>query len=102
MLLFALSTFGTLAFNPTSEVFVRNHGVQDCFLFDDESQKNHMCGTTRWMVESSGKSWDVIANNFAKRMAKCPESAIHTLKALAMKEWCVPEMKRHLTGPVLV
>ena len=102
MLLFALSKFGPLLFNPTPDVFVRNHGVQDCFLFNDEAQQRHMCGTTRWMIESSGKSFDLIANTFARRMAKCPEAAVHTLKALAMKEWCVPELKRHLTGPVIV
>jgi hypothetical protein len=102
MLLFALSNCGPLLFNPTPEVFVRNHGVQDCFLFNDESQQKHMCGTTRWMIESSGKSFDLIANAFAKRMAKCPDSAVPTLRTLAMKDWCVPELKRHITGPVIV
>ena len=90
MLLFALSNFGPLLFNPTPGVFVRNHGVQDCFLFSDDARQKHMCGTTRWMVESSGKSFDLIANTFAQRMAKCPEAAVATLQALAMREWCVP------------
>jgi hypothetical protein len=102
MLLFALSTLGTLLFNPTPEVFVRNHGVQDCFRFNDEAQQKHMCETTRWMVELSGKSFDFIATTFAKRMTRCPEAAIHTLRALALKEWCVPELNRHLTGPVIL
>jgi hypothetical protein len=102
MLIFALSNLGPLLFNPTPEVFVRNHGRQDCFLFDDQARQQRMCGTTRWMVESSGKSFDLIAKTFARRLARCPEAALPTLKILAMKEWCVPEMKRHLAGPVLV
>jgi hypothetical protein len=102
MLMFALSTFGSVLFNPTPEVFVRNHGVQDCFLYNQDAQNKHMCETTRWLVETSGKSWDLIAKTFAKRMAQCPESAVPTLQSLAMKEWCVPELKRHLTEPVLV
>jgi hypothetical protein len=102
MLLFALSNFGPLLFNPTPEVFVRHHGLQDCYLFDDEARQQRMCGTTRWMVETSGKSFDLVAKTFARRMARCPESAVPTLQSLAMKEWCVPEMKRHLTGPVIV
>jgi hypothetical protein len=102
MLMFALSTSGPLLFNPTPQAFVRNHGVQDCFLFDHTTQERHMCGTTRWMIETSGKSWDLIANTFAKRMAKCPENALPTLQALALKEWCVPELKRNVLEPVLV
>jgi hypothetical protein len=35
-------------------------------------------------------------------MAMCPPDAIHTLKALALKEWCVPEMTRNVTAPVRV
>ena len=102
MHMFALSTFGSVLFNPTPEVFVRNHGVQDCFLFNDETRQAQMCKTTRWMVETSGKSWDAIAKSFAKRMAQCPPGAVSTLKALAMKEWCVPELKRHLAEAMLV
>lgn len=102
MLLFALSKSGPVLFNPTPGAFVRNHGVQDCFLFSDDARQKHMCGTTRWMIESSGKSFDLIANTFAQRMAKCPEAAVATLQALALREWCVPELKRHLTGPVIV
>jgi hypothetical protein len=102
MLLYALSDCGPLLFNPTPEVFVRNHRVQDCFLFNDATQQKHMCGTTRWMIESSGKSFDLIAKTFARRMAKCPDFAVSTLQTLAMKEWCVPELKRHITEPVIV
>lgn len=102
LLLFALSNFGPLLFNPMPEVFVRNHGVQDCFLFNDEARRKHMCETSRWMIEISGKSYDLIAKTFARRMAHCPEAAVPTLSALAMMEWCVPELKRHLTGPITV
>jgi hypothetical protein len=95
MLIFALSTFGPFLYNPIPEAFVRNHGVQDCFLFDAQSRINHMCETTRWMVQSSGKSWDLIAGNFEKRMALCPENALPTLRTLAKKEWCLPELNRN-------
>jgi hypothetical protein len=101
MLVFALSTLGSILFNPTPEVFVRNHGFQDCFQFDDQARQRHMCSTSRWMVETSGKSWDVIGKSFARRMASCPAPAVPILNALAMKEWCVPEIRRHLTAPVL-
>jgi glycosyltransferase involved in cell wall biosynthesis len=102
MLLFALSTHGPFLFNPVPQAFVRNHGNQDCFAFDGEARIRHMCRTTWWMVQTSGKSWDLIARSFARRMAMCPPDAIHTLKALALKEWCVPEMTRNVTAPVRV
>jgi glycosyltransferase involved in cell wall biosynthesis len=95
MLIFALSAFGSFLYNPVPEVFVRNHGVQDCFSFDGQTRINHMCETTRWMVQSSGKSWDQIASNFEKKMALCPESARPTLRLLAGKEWCLPELNRN-------
>jgi glycosyltransferase involved in cell wall biosynthesis len=101
MLVFALSTFASFVFNPVPEGFVRNHGVQDCFTFEEKKRDDHMCATTRWMVETSGKSWDVVAKSFAKRMALCPTDAVHTLKALSLKEWCVPELLRHLRNPIL-
>lgn len=102
MLMFALATSGPLLFNPTPQVFVRNHGAQDCFLFDELAQQRHMSATTRWMVETSSRSWDAILHNFAKRMAQCPEHAIHTLRALAEKEWCLPEMKRNAAELAMV
>jgi hypothetical protein len=95
MIVFALSQAGPLLFNPTPEVFVRNHGVQDTYLFADGERARHMCATTRWLVESSGKSWDAIIHNFSKRMAQCPAHALPTLRALAEKSWCLPEMKRN-------
>ena len=95
MLLFALSASGPLLFNPTPQAFVRNHGVhQDSFLYDGEAQRRHMCGTTRWIIESSGQPLDVIVKTFMRRMAQCPKVAVPTLKALAMREWCIPELKR--------
>jgi glycosyltransferase involved in cell wall biosynthesis len=97
MLLFALSSFGSVLFNPLPEAFIRNHGNQDCFAFNTEARIRHMCETTRWMVQSSGKSWDVVAKSFARRMALCPVEAVPTLKALASMEWCLPEINRNLT-----
>ena len=55
-----------------------------------------MCETTRWMVETSGKSWQIVAELFSKRMALCPPEALPTLKTLAEKEWCLPEINRQL------
>jgi glycosyltransferase involved in cell wall biosynthesis len=101
MLNFALSTCAPFVFNPVPEGFVRNHGVQDCFTFDEQKRIDHMCATTRWMVETSGKSWDVVAKSFAKRMSQCPAEAVATLKALSLKPWCVPEMLKHLREPIL-
>jgi len=99
MLIFALSAFHSFIYNPIPEVFVRCHGVQDCFSFSDESRLQHMCKTTEWMVQTSGKSWELIATNFAKRMALCPAEAMPTLRALASKAWCLPEIARHLKDP---
>lgn len=102
MIVFALSQAGPLLFNPTPEAFVRNHGVQDTYLFPDADRARHMCATTRWLVESSGKSWDAIVHNFSKRMAQCPAHAMPTLRALAKMEWCLPEMQRNAADVVLV
>lgn len=102
MLLFALSKFGTMLFNPTPEVFVRNHGVQDSALFDGAAQQKAQCGTTRWILESSGESIPFIAKTFARQMAKCPKADMPMLKTLAMREWCMPEMRRVSTDPVIV
>ena len=96
MLLFAISTFSSVIFNPVPQAFIRNHQIQDCYSFNNDSRIKHMCETTRWMVQTSGKSWDLIANSFAKRMAMCPSEAVPTLKALASREWCLPEINRQL------
>jgi glycosyltransferase involved in cell wall biosynthesis len=101
MLNFALSTFGTFIFNPVPEAFIRNHGIQDCFNFDTESRIKHMCETTRWLVQTSGKSWELVARSFARRMEQCPPEAVATLNALALREWCVPELTRNVTAPVM-
>jgi glycosyltransferase involved in cell wall biosynthesis len=102
MIVFALSGAGPLLFNPTPEVYVRNHGVQDTYLFPDNEKARHMCGTTRWLVETSGRPWDAIVHNFSKRMAQCPAHAMPTLRALAKMEWCLPEMQRNAAEVVLV
>ncbi|HEY0255882.1 MAG TPA: glycosyltransferase family A protein [Candidatus Methylacidiphilales bacterium] len=102
MLLFALSTFGSLLYNPFPQALVRNHGVQDCINYDTDSRNKHMCATTRWMVETNGKSWDVVAKNFSRRVSICPPEAFATLDALAAKQWCIPEIARNLRGGVLV
>jgi glycosyltransferase involved in cell wall biosynthesis len=95
MLIFALSVFGSLLYNPVPDAFVRNHPVQDCLTFDNDARFKHMCGTTRWMVETSGRPWEVISNSFFKRMAMCPPEALGTLKKLALEEWCIPELVRN-------
>ncbi len=96
MLLFALSTHGPVLFDPLPGAFVRNHAVQDCYSFDDSARISHMCGTTRWMVKTSGKPWDAVAAAFNKRLALCPPEALSTLKLLAGREWCLPEINRNL------
>jgi hypothetical protein len=96
MLVFALAGAGPFLFRPLPGAFVRNHGAQDCFQFDQEARQRHMRATSRWMVETSGKSWDVISEQFLRRMRHCPASAVGSLNALALKEWCVPEIQRNL------
>ena len=96
MLVFALSFHGTLLFNPTPDTFVRNHPVQDCQSFAMEDRARHMCETTRWMVETSGKSWEAIAASFQKRMKLCPDEAAATLLKLSLVDWCAPELSRQL------
>ncbi len=100
MIVFALSAAGPLLFNPTPGVYVRNHGVQDTYLFPDRARARHMCGTTRWLVETSGRSWDAILHQFSRRMAQCPAQALPTLRALARMEWCLPEMQRNAADAV--
>jgi hypothetical protein len=101
MLIFALSQTNSVLFHPIPGAFVRNHGEQDCYVFDGEARIRHMCETTRWMVETSGKSWDMISNTFSRRMAMCPREAAATLKSLASREWCWPELNRQRQGKVL-
>ena len=101
MLLFAASHFGSILFNPVPDAFVRNHVVQDCYAFNDQARIRHMCETTRWMVQTSGKPWEAIAAAFARRMALCPPEALPTLRALANKEWCLPEIHRQLPAKAL-
>jgi len=100
MLSFALSVFGPLLFNPVPGVFVRNHPVQHCQSFKKEDRIAHMCRTTRWMVETSGKSWEAISTAFFKRMSLCPHEAFDTLKKLSLEPWCVPELARNAALPV--
>lgn len=100
MLLFAASQFGTLIFNPVPEAFVRHHVVQDCYAFDDQARIRHMCETTRWMVQTGGKPWEAVGAAFARRMALCPPEALPTLRALAHKEWCLPEINRQSPSKV--
>jgi hypothetical protein len=102
MLVFALSACGPFLFNPTPGAFVRNHGVQDCFQFDEQVRQRHMCATSRWMVETSGKGWDVISDQFLRRMTRCPASATASLNALAAREWCLPEIKRNRLGAAIL
>jgi hypothetical protein len=94
MLIFAVSQSHSILFQPTPDAFVRNHGEQDCYLFDGEARMRHMRQTTQWMVEESGKSWDMVATTFGRRMSMCPREAAATLKSLASREWCWPEINR--------
>jgi hypothetical protein len=102
MLLFALSAAGPLLFNPTPQAFVRNHPVQDCVTYNDAARLRHMNATTRWLVEQSGRSWDAVLASFNRRMSLCPAHAAATLKLLAAKAWCLPEMQRNVREPALV
>jgi len=96
MLLFALSTHGSFIYNPIPEAFIQDHGTQESYSFHMKTRTNHMCETTRWMMQTSGKSWELMAGSFARRMALCPAGGVNSLKFHASKEWCVPELTRHL------
>jgi hypothetical protein len=100
MLIFALSTFAPFLYNPMPEVFIRNHAAQDCSSFAWRKQMQHQCETTRWMVEASGKSWEMIATCFAKRLTLCPTEAIPTLRGLAAHQWSLPELFRNVKSPL--
>ena len=60
----------------------------------------HQCETTRWMVEASGKSWEMIATCFVKRLTLCPVEAIPTLRGLAAHQWSLPELFRNVKSPL--
>jgi len=100
MLIFALSTFGTFLYNPLPEAFIRNHAAQDTSNFEMSKRIEIMRETTRWMVQSSGKSWEMVATSFAKRVTLCPNHAIHFLRDLAAKPWCLPELLRNVKAPL--
>jgi hypothetical protein len=102
VLVFALSSFGSVVLNPIPESFVRWDEAREGFALETPDQIKSMCTTTRWMVETSIKSWDVVAKKFAKRMAACPDEILPELKIMASKEWCLPELTRHIQAQVLV
>ena len=90
MLTFALSSLGSILFQPTPQVYIRVHSHQDTFSFSDSTRKDHACATTDWIISSYGTGWDKILDAFAERIAKCPSAAWPTLRHYVMKPWCLP------------
>jgi len=42
----------------------------------------------------------MVATSFAKRVTLCPNHAIHFLRDLAAKPWCLPELLRNVKAPL--
>ena len=99
MLLFALSRFGSVLFNPEVRVVVRHHEVRDTSNFVQDERNRRMSETTDWMVSSGMKSWSIVAAAFAKRISACPEpeQMADLIRIATLRAWCLPEMARHLS-----
>jgi glycosyltransferase involved in cell wall biosynthesis len=99
MLLFALSRFGSVLFNPEVRVVVRHHEARDTSTFAQEERNRRMSETTDWMVSSGMKSWSLVAAAFAKRITACPEpeQRADLIRIATVRPWCLPEMARHLS-----
>ena len=99
MLLFALSRFGSVLFNPEVRVVVRHHEVRDTSNFAQDERNRRMSETTDWMVSSGMKSWSIVAAAFAKRITACPEpeQRADLIRIATVRPWCLPEMARHLS-----
>jgi glycosyltransferase involved in cell wall biosynthesis len=105
LLIFALAAHGSLVFDPVPSLFVRHHGGMDCTNYARGLRDAHLCATTLWMVQASGRPWRVVADSFMRRLALCPEEARGRLNELAQKPWCLPELNRQLqerTQPALI
>jgi hypothetical protein len=98
MILFALSRHGPVLFNPEIAVVVRHHNVRETSLFSQGERCRKMAQTTEWMVNSSLKSWSLVAAAFAKRLASCPDDKkkIDLIRIATTRTWCLPEIARHL------
>ncbi len=98
MLLFALSRFGSVLFNPEVRVVVRHHEIRDTSNFAQEERSRRMSETTDWMVSAGMKSWSFVAAAFAKRISACPDPAqmVDLIRIATLRPWCLPEMARHL------
>ena len=99
MLLFALSRFGSVLFNPEVRVVVRHHEARDTSTFAQEERNRRMSETTDWMVSSGIKSWSFVAAAFAKRISACPDKdqMVDLIRIATLRPWCLPEMARHLS-----
>jgi hypothetical protein len=97
-LLHALAERGPVLFNKKFGVAVRVEGERDTKRFVVEEKNRRMSETTRWMVESSGKSWQVIAAQFAQRLTRCPDKdkQIFLIREAVARPWVLPEIARHL------
>ncbi len=97
-LLHALAERGPILFNKKFGVAVRVEGERDTNRFMVEEKNRRMSETTSWMVESSGKSWQVIAAQFAQRLTRCPDKdkGIFLIREAVARPWVLPEIARHL------
>jgi hypothetical protein len=98
MIIFALSRCGPVLFHPEVSVVVRVHGNRETVRFGHDERTRHMCQTTEWMVAQGVKSWSAIAAAFAQRVTGCPDAElkIKFLRDATTREWCLPEIARHL------
>ncbi len=97
-LLHAFSQQGPVLFNKKYGVAVRVEGERDTDRFAREEKNRRMSETTSWMVESSGKSWHIIAAQIIDRLRKCPEVKREAFlrQESVTRPWVLPEVARHL------
>ncbi len=97
-LLHAFSRAGTVLFNKRYGITVRVEGERDTNRFSAEEKNRRMAETTEWMIGSAGKSWQLIAALFARRLAACPdaEKQVFLILQAVARRWVLPAIAHHL------
>ena len=96
MLLFELSTRGTIVYSPFPYAFYRVHPQQLTHSYTTEYCNKQMERTTEWIVRNAGITWAETGDKFYKRFIKCPKEARVQLRLNVMKPHCLPFLAKQV------
>jgi hypothetical protein len=98
-LLHAFSKQGPVLFHKKFGAAVRVEGERDTGRFAAVEKNRRMCETTKWMAETSGRSWQYIGAHYTQRLTRgCPDEKrkIFLIREAVARPWVLPEIARHL------